>query len=151
MVAYALINRHNPTLKVGTKAPIEDSIKLQHGSQSFARLLKKVTVINFWASWCPPCRVELPILRELSQKYAQVAFIGATVSSPESLPELKTSLSIPYTIGHVKEEVSNRWQAQFLPTTYILNNRGQILWAKAGAISAGELEAAINDALRGHF
>ena len=148
LLAYVLFTKHATTLEVGTKAPIEDLIRLQNGPVSFARLTKKVTVINFWASWCHPCLSELPILKDAAQRYSQVAFVGPLVGSNESLAELKSSFQIPYTIGHVDNNVSTQWHAQFLPTTYILDSFGQILWAKAGAVDAAEFEQALKAAIK---
>lgn len=63
----------------------------------------RLVLVNFWASWCPPCVAEMPALDQLSQDLAQrqVIFIGVGIDSPSNIREflLKTPVSYPIVIG----------------------------------------------------
>lgn len=150
VTAYMLIKENPLTLKVEDLAPLDDKIALFSGPMTFRRLLKKPLVINFWATWCPPCQKELPLLIKLAQKYKdRVSFVGATVDSSQAdILALKNSLSIPYILGQVDESVSKRWHAQALPTTYVIDLQGRIAWAHAGIVHEAQLEAALEALLK---
>ena len=89
-IAFLVIERRAPTLAVGHKAPINHQISLLNGSQVTIRyLLNKPMVINFWATWCPPCHEELPMLNHLAKKYDQkVTFLGLAIDSPVARGDL---------------------------------------------------------------
>lgn len=152
IISFFVIGRYSPSLKVGGLAPIDDKIQLLQGSNvTFKSLLaRKVTVINFWATWCPPCQKELPIFSKLASTYSsRVNFIGAIVDSPkEDVLALKNRFSLSYPLGFVEPQTVNRWQAEVLPTTYVLDPFGSVVWAKSGALSEEALESALQRAIK---
>jgi thiol-disulfide isomerase/thioredoxin len=150
-VAFIVIDRHAPTLPIHIKAPIDEKLNLLNGTSiTFRKLLKTPLVINFWASWCPPCIKELPTLSKIAKKYrGQVFFIGATVASDKKdVLAAKKSFLIDYELALVSEETVTKWQAEALPTTYIIDPQGTIIWAKSGISSEDQLEKAIRLALK---
>lgn len=147
VVAFLVADRHPPTLAVGQIAPVDEKIIRFDGSQtSFRKLLTKPMVINFWATWCPPCRKELPILSKLSHQFrGKVVFVGAALNSDiEEIAALKKQFLITYELLSINDALADLWQARALPTTYLLDTTGKIAWAQAGIASEHELADAIN-------
>ncbi|QWD64266.1 TlpA disulfide reductase family protein [Polynucleobacter sp. MWH-UH2A] len=114
----------------------------------------KVLVINFWASWCPPCVEEMPTLDQVSKEYASknVLFVGIGIDSPSNVREFlqKTPVSYPIVIGglegsNLAKQMGNAQGA--LPYTVVINPSGKSTFTKLGKISEDELKKAINNAL----
>ncbi|QWE20825.1 TlpA disulfide reductase family protein [Polynucleobacter sp. AP-Kolm-20A-A1] len=114
----------------------------------------KVLVVNFWASWCPPCVEEMPALDQLQQENLQqnVLFVGIGIDSPSNIREFlkNTPVSYPIVIGglegsNLSKQMGNTQGA--LPYTVIINPRGKAVYTKLGKINEDELRKAIKSAL----
>ncbi len=114
----------------------------------------KVLVVNFWASWCPPCVEEMPALDSLQQEYLQknVLFVGIGIDSPSNIREFlqKTPVSYPILIGgmpgsNISKQMGNTQGA--LPYTVVINSKGKAVYTKLGKIDEDELNKAIKSAL----
>ena len=114
----------------------------------------KVLVVNFWASWCPPCVEEMPTLDKIAQEYAakNVLIVGIGIDSPSNIRQFleKTPVSYPIMIGGLEgsalaKEMGNAQGA--LPYTVIINAKGKSVYTKLGKISEEELKKAINSAI----
>lgn len=110
----------------------------------------KVLVVNFWATWCPPCREEIPEFVALQQKYAVrgLQFIGIAIDEPEAvLPFMKAvGVNYPVLLGQLSgidlsRKYGNRWGA--LPFTAVIDREGQIISVKGGSVSGREMEQKI--------
>jgi len=110
----------------------------------------KILVINFWASWCPPCVEEMPMLSAFNQKLDNntVQMIGIGIDSPSNLRQFLQNTTVTYPILLGGLEGSN-WMKRLgnsqgaLPYTVILNPDGKILLTKLGKITEKELESAL--------
>ena len=114
----------------------------------------KVLVVNFWASWCPPCVEEMPALDKLQQEFLQqnVLFVGIGIDSPSNIREFlsKTPVSYPIVIGglegsNLSKQMGNSQGA--LPYTIIINAKGKASYSKLGKISEDDVRSAIKSAL----
>ena len=114
----------------------------------------KVLVVNFWASWCPPCVEEMPALDRIQQEFAakNVLIVGIGIDSPSNIREFleKTPISYPIVIGglegsNLAKQMGNTQGA--LPYTVIINPSGKSVFTKLGKISEEELKKSINDDL----
>jgi alkyl hydroperoxide reductase subunit AhpC len=114
----------------------------------------KVLVVNFWASWCPPCVEEMPTLDLLQRDFLQqnVLFVGIGIDSPSNIREFlkSTSVSYPIVIGglegsNLSKQLGNSQGA--LPFTIIINSKGKAVYSKLGKINEDELRKAIKAAL----
>ena len=115
---------------------------------------EKVLLVNFWASWCPPCVEEMPTLDKLQQEFLQqnVLFVGIGIDSPSNIREflLKTPVSYPIVIGGMEgstlsKQLGNSQGA--LPYTIIINAKGKATYSKLGKISEDDVRNAIKSAL----
>jgi thiol-disulfide isomerase/thioredoxin len=96
----------------------------------------QVVMINFWASWCGPCRTEMPILEKLHAKYKPMGFtmVGINVEPDPKLAVdwLKsTPVSFPILLD-TKSEVSKLYQVAGMPSTVIVDRKGNLRWLHRG-------------------
>ena len=114
----------------------------------------KVVVVNFWASWCGPCRSEMPLLDALQRDYRDrgVVVLGLSADDRHDRKDaLAAAQAVAYLTGMLSDCSSNGFGApQMLPLTYIIDRKGTVsavLRANRGELSAGDLRAAVDQAL----
>jgi thiol-disulfide isomerase/thioredoxin len=114
-----------------------------------------VVFVNVWATWCGPCRFEIPQLQALHDKYAQRGFKVVGVSVDESGADvvkqfvIEQKMSYPIAVD-AEGRIANVLQTTVLPTSVIIDRSGRIIWRKVGAVvpnEAAELNAVIGHAL----
>ena len=114
----------------------------------------KVIVLNFWASWCPPCVEEIPQLEKLHQEFSRenVLFVGIAIDSPSNVREFlkNTQVSYPIAMGGVNgaaiyKGLGNTQSA--LPYTALISPNGEVISTKLGKIDEDSLRKAIKSAL----
>jgi thiol-disulfide isomerase/thioredoxin len=113
----------------------------------------KVLIINFWASWCVPCRVEIPQLIELYQEFKSrgVEVIGVSLDSmrPQSLRPFVRSLNITYPVylGRA-EDLLSRMAVMAIPSTLVIDSKGKVYRKLVGYHSKDEMLAVIRELLK---
>ena len=114
----------------------------------------KIRVINFWATWCTPCRKEIPEFIALQEQYADkgLQFIGIAIDDQESVAKYLASINInyPMLIGDVTgialaHQLGNTIDA--VPFTLIVNQQGQIIHQHPGDFSKEQIMAIITPLL----
>jgi len=113
----------------------------------------KVIVMDFWATSCGPCRLEIPKLIELNSKYKDkgVLFVGVGLDSKERLADFSKQYKINYDILIGSQEVAGKYGIKYIPTTYILDKKGRIIKKLIGYQSGkteDQIEKAIDEALK---
>ena len=96
----------------------------------------RVVMINFWATWCGPCRQEMPLLEKLYAKYKPMGFtmLGVNVEPDSKLAAgflEKTPVTFPI-LFDVKSEVSKLYQVAGMPSTAIVDRKGNLRWVHRG-------------------
>jgi thiol-disulfide isomerase/thioredoxin len=104
----------------------------------------QVVMINFWASWCGPCRTEMPILEKLHTKYKPMGFtmLGVNVEPDPGLAAnwLKsTPVSFPI-LFDTRSEVSKLYSVAGMPSTVIIDRKGNLRWLHRGYKAGDENE-----------
>jgi thiol-disulfide isomerase/thioredoxin len=96
----------------------------------------KVVLVNFWASWCPPCIKEMPGLQQLQTKLADRPFSILAVNVGEKRYEVwKFTKLVDFTLPtplDTHKRTFNAWQATVLPTSFLLDTRGRIRYRVQG-------------------
>ncbi|MFT3694549.1 MAG: TlpA disulfide reductase family protein [Kofleriaceae bacterium] len=116
-------------------------------------LLGKVVVVNFWATWCGPCKKEIPDLSKLSDKYKDkgVVFLGIMADNPapsdNDLLNFQSDFMMSYPVVRVNSDLNVAFNyPQNLPTTFIFDKTGHRAGrARIGAISAESLSAQLDE------
>ena len=118
--------------------------------QSLARFQGKVVVLNFWATWCGPCRQEMPGFERLNARWAGrgVQFVGIADDDPVKVGRFAAELGIRYPLwvgGAEVDEMARRLGdvERVLPFTVVLGPQGQVLRQKVGIYTEAELDATL--------
>jgi thiol-disulfide isomerase/thioredoxin len=113
-----------------------------------------IIVLNFWATWCPPCRKEMPLFVELQEKYEKenVKFVGIAIDEEEAVKQFGETygLNYPSLVGDITAttlslDLGNRYQA--LPFTVIAEPDSKIVLRHMGEITREQLEPKIKAAI----
>lgn len=116
----------------------------------------KPLIVNFWARWCAPCRVEIPELTKAQQKYRNRGLLVVGIGLEEkadSVRDFMKAYEMDYTVLLAKSGGIELMQAlgnarAGLPFTVAIDRRGEIVASKLGAINKADLEAASEAALK---
>jgi peroxiredoxin len=108
----------------------------------------KAMIINFWASWCIPCKREIPMLNDLAKEHADKDFevLGIAVDTPENIREFIKTTPLDY-LTLVDEDKSQELASQItnsflvLPFTVFLDHQGRIFWMQVEEIHRQEVDA----------
>lgn len=143
-------------VKVGDPAP-DFSVALFDGSHlTLSELRGKVVLLNFWATWCPPCRQELTrVQKDLIDRFAGHDFLFLPVSRGEKRSDVaafreKTGYTFPMGLDSTRT-IYDRYATNFIPRNYLIDRDGRIITATIGYSPEefDELIAAIERALAG--
>ncbi len=154
LLGYAVF-RQNGSSDVGERAHIADAPDFSFtdfnsgGTWQLSALRGKVVVVNFWASWCDPCREEAPTLEQTWQawKDKNVVLLGADVNDPESdARAFLKEFNITYPNGPVPDSVKADYGLLGQPETFIVDPNGKITHRWLGAISRSKLDDWIQEA-----
>ena len=139
----------------GAQFPEYSSLNLDGSKFELTSRRGKVVLLNVWATWCGPCRFEIPELQRIHNAYAGRGFevVGVSVDQTpvESVREFVTEHKMTYPVVHDQEErLAGILEASVLPTSVLIDRDGKIVWKKVGAILEGdeELKNAIEKALQ---
>lgn len=122
------------------------------GNVTLSSLKGKPVVINFWASWCPPCREEAPILEEVWRRYKDkgVTFIGVDIQDAEADARAYIKeFGITYPNGpDIRGRIAIDYGVSGIPVTFFVNREGLIVSRWVGAINESILVSRIEELLR---
>jgi thiol-disulfide isomerase/thioredoxin len=123
----------------------------QGQEHSLSSLHSKIVVLNFWATWCVPCREEMPLLMSLQKRYGGhgVQVIGASVDDESTQAEIasfsqKLKINFPIWIGATLEQMQGLGLGNALPATVVLDRDGQIVGRIIGMVAKGDLQRRID-------
>lgn len=123
-------------VEVGEPTPEINLPDLNGKKFSLAAHRGKVVVIDFWASWCAPCKEEMPVLESLYKRFKDsgLVVVGVSVDNEAAnakkfLTGVKVSFPIVHDAGHV---VADKFKPPRMPTSYIIDKAGKIRFVHAG-------------------
>ena len=133
-----------PAAETGRAAPNFHLRDLGEGASSLTDYRGKWVLVNFWASWCGPCRSEVPDLQELTQRRPNdIVILGVNQQETrEAAAKFADEFDVTYPVVLDRSgEVSQAYRAQGLPVSYLVSPDGVIVKAYRGRITDEDLEA----------
>jgi peroxiredoxin len=138
---------------VGSTAPDFALHTAAGRSVRLSSLRGHVVVVNFFATWCPPCRAETPDLVAADAKYARqgVVFVGVDDRERTALVQVwAKSKGVAYAIGmDADAAVEDRYDVRAIPTTYVVDKNGIIRYRQIDQLESGTLSAALDAVVAG--
>jgi cytochrome c biogenesis protein CcmG/thiol:disulfide interchange protein DsbE len=149
VVTQLLVQRGGTPRPAGDKAPPLALTDLAGHRLDLGKLRGKVVAVNFWATWCSPCRDEIPELARFWTENRGHCFemVGvAEESAREDVAKLATAMPYPVVVDDRAEALSP-WGVQGYPVTFVLDPDGNVRQVFTGGISHRELEDAVKPLL----
>ena len=124
------------------KAPDFTLKAINDSTYTLSKLKGNVVLINFWATWCGPCRMEIPEFNELYEKYHDEGFelLGISISdTKKQLKNYTNSYKVKYPLLYGSANDLNKITTDFggvyaVPSSFLVNKNGEIVWSYPGAI-----------------
>jgi len=114
----------------GDRAPELGARDLSGQPVRVSAMRGKVLLVDFWATWCEPCRQELPFLQRLHERYGDEGLVVVGVSVDEDLGKVRRFVrrnGIGFTVVHDREKrIADRYGLERMPTNYLVDRRGVI-------------------------
>lgn len=141
--------------QVGGRAPEFTLQDVNGETVQLSSLLGRPLVINYWATWCVPCKQELPILDKLHKEYSErgVVFVSINALDQDSLTSVQQlitelNMTLPVLLDQDRQ-FADGYQAIFFPTTYLIDAGGVIREISLGDNTEAELRASLENLLAG--
>jgi thiol-disulfide isomerase/thioredoxin len=141
-------------LKAGHPAPPLKMTRLDGSTTLLSSLQGKVVLLNFWATWCPPCNDEMPELVAIAKAYESkgVVFVAANQEEPDEAvghvgawlehhPEVR-----PYVV-FTDPAAGVDFLVRALPTTYVIDAKGKVVQVERGQVEGTRVEKWLDDVL----
>jgi len=148
--------KHGPIKLVGKvqglAAPDFTLVSLDGNKVKLSDYRGKAVLLNFWATWCPPCKVEMPWFEDLQKQYAKdgLVVLGVAMddSKPDTIAKYASELGVNYPVLLGTDKVSDDYgDVQYLPTTFYIGRDGNIVDKMTGLLDRKDVEDAVRKAL----
>lgn len=142
------------TIVIGVKSAAADPLKMADTSEVIKLINSgkgKVTVVNFWASWCPPCREEMPDLKKTRAAYSDddLLLLGISVDEDAaSAEEAVKEFGLNYPVVRAEPDVYKTFQIQSIPRLLVYNTKGKLIIDHVGPVTYEDLKALIDEVLK---
>jgi peroxiredoxin len=135
----------------GKMAPDFELQTLDGKPLKLSQLRGKAVLVNFWATWCPPCKVEMPWFEEFQKQYQDRGFtiVGVAMddAAPQEIAKFTESMGITYPVVLGTNAVSDTYGADYLPTSVFIDRNGVIVQRVFGLVNRRDIEDDIQKAL----
>lgn len=144
LLALLACNANQPAGHVGTTMQPYVAPTLDGDSVALESLRDDVVLLNVWATWCAPCRTEIPELQTLQERYGErgLHVVGVSLDAPgsnERVREFLQEFGVGYTIlRDPHEAIGGLLGVVGMPTTVLIDRAGIIRWRHLGAVTADD-------------
>jgi peroxiredoxin len=148
--------KHGPLKLVGDvqgqPAPDFHLLSLDGTKVTLSDFRGKAVLLNFWATWCPPCKVEMPWFSDLQKQYGKdgLVVLGVAMddSEPAKIAQFASEMGVNYPILLGTDQVSDDYgSVQYLPTTFYIGRDGAIVDKMTGLLDRKDIEDAVKKTL----
>ena len=135
-------------VEIGKPAPEYQAVSLAGDSVSLTAQRGKVVLLNVWATWCHPCREEIPELQQLHERYQSrgLELIGVSVDAAGNdagILEFAKEFRMTYPIWRDPDErISTQFLILGVPATFVVDRQGVLRWRKMGPVAPGDTSLA---------
>jgi len=146
------VTKVKPVGKNGSAAPDFELKSLDGKQVRLSDYRGRAVLLNFWATWCAPCKIEMPWFVDLQKQYAaqglQVIGVAMDDSGEETIAKFAQQMGVNYPVLIGKEAVGDAYGGvEFLPTTFIIDRQGKVVDRVFGLVGRSEFEDDIKKAL----
>ena len=133
-----------PGVALEQLAPATRGITLEGAPFDLASYKGRPVFVSLWATWCGPCRTELPDLADSARRHPEVQFVGLTMSSSDAAlaRQLVAEARVDYPVVMVTAAVDAAWQVSSFPSSVLLDADGHVVWRRAGMVDEGDIAGA---------
>ena len=119
-----------------TSGPVSMKLMNERGEVvNFADLRGKVVFVNFWATWCPPCKAEMPGIQELYEEVKSDDIVFVMLSRDREFQkaiDFKHDEEYSFPVFAAASNIPQQFTGSAIPRTYVLNKKGEVVSAKSG-------------------
>ena len=132
------------TPELGKPAPDYRTASLSGDSVSLAQMRGRVVLLNVWATWCHPCREEIPVLQALHERYASAGLnlVGVSVDArgeEDTIREFANDFNMTYPLWlDPDERVQSTFLAIGVPATFLIDRNGILRWRHVGPVRSSD-------------
>ena len=129
-----------------TEGPAPDfSLRSLDGERvRLSALRGQPVVLNFWATWCGPCKVEIPELNAFAAAHPEISVLGVAVDGKrQALVTARAELGISYPVLLGAHSTVAAYAVSSVPTTVVVDGDGVVLWGRVGAVDQETLEGVL--------
>ena len=132
-------------LKVGKPSPAFELTLMDGSKIKLSQMRGQVVLVNFWATWCVPCRTELPILDSYYRRMQKHGLRAFAVTTEDSVParQLKPLFAVMAIPAAKRVKGGALGDVEAVPTNYVIDRAGVVRYADAGAFELEDLNALI--------
>jgi len=150
------VRQHSPTKMVGDvrglAAPNFELATLDGRRVKLSDYRGKAVLLNFWATWCSPCKVEMPWFVELQKKYGTDGLVILGIAMDDSdapkIAQFASEMGVNYPVLLGTDQVSEQYgNVEFLPTSFYIDRYGKIVGKGTGLLARSEIENNVRKAL----
>lgn len=149
---YSSGSLHGGSALQGKPAPDFSLTSLDGSTLKLSSYKGKAVLLNFWATWCEPCKVEMPWFVDLQKKYGpqglQILGVAMDDSGAKDISDFAKKMGVNYPIVIGKEAVGDEYGGlPYLPSTFYIDRDGKVVDRVFGLVSRSEIEGDIQKAL----